>query len=778
MKLVISTIALMWLAMPAGRVSAAPVDCEAARCTVQAEIDAECPCGDAKNHGRYTSCVARIVNRLSREGSIPRKCRNEINGCAIRSTCGKRDSAVTCDFPGDGVSGRCRPLSTADACTSRGGTIVSSCCESCGAVATATPEEPTATPTPEEPVATETATPGDVATETPLETATPAATATEEGVATPTAIETPAATATEGPGATATEGPVATATEGPIATATEGPIATATEGPGATATPVATSTEGAVATATDIATATAEAPTPTATPEGPVETATSTPEPTVTSTPGGAAVCGDSTVSGTEACDPPGSATCPNAGNGLEICSMDCTCDCPSRISFTGDAADPLSVLDTGWTGIAHRAPIITNGAVTVAVTCPDPTTRPCGTCTTAGPIANTLAGQFHNQRCSNDTAIECTDDTPCTGGGGTCEFFFGSNLPLAAGGVTTCVVNQFNGPVSGTANIESGDAVTTALLTSRVYNGIAIDNPCPRCIGDPTLNDDGVTTGTCDAGLHGGAPCDGNGIVPGRPDFGTTSLDCPPNPAAIIATLPINLTSATDTVSRTLSSASPNCTASQFVGDKCLCDTCNTAAAEPCSSNADCPFSGGAAGICGGRRCLSGSNNGAPCTSNTGCPGGACGRPGGTPTAPSGCSDDTTVADRVMECADPDGDGEGECTIGPTDQNCTVASGHAQRGCTGDADCGGGVGTCESVQRRCFLTGGGTADISPSGTSDGTNTLTAIGAADPPVNDVSHPTLAAVFCVGPTGLPAVNSVAGLPGPGRTTLRGTALGLP
>jgi hypothetical protein len=45
-------------------------------------------------------------------------------------------------------------------------------------------------------------------------------------------------------------------------------------------------------------------------------------------------------------------------------------------------------------------------------------------------------------------------------------------------------------------------------------------------------------------------------------------------------------------------------------------------------------------------------------------------------------------------------------------------------------------------------------------------------------MNDVSHPTLGTVFCVGPTGAPAVNNVAGLPGPGRVTIRGTALGLP
>jgi hypothetical protein len=37
---------------------------------------------------------------------------------------------------------------------------------------------------------------------------------------------------------------------------------------------------------------------------------------------------------------------------------------------------------------------------------------------------------------------------------------------------------------------------------------------------------------------------------------------------------------------------------------------------------------------------------------------------------------------------------------------------------------------------------------------------------------------LAAVFCVAPTGSSAVNGVAGLPGPGRVTIKGRAEGLP
>jgi hypothetical protein len=60
----------------------------------------------------------------------------------------------------------------------------------------------------------------------------------------------------------------------------------------------------------------------------------------------------------------------------------------------------------------------------------------------------------------------------------------------------------------------------------------------------------------------------------------------------------------------------------------------------------------------------------------------------------------------------------------------------------------------------------------------NGTNTLIAVGMEDPPVADVSHPTLGAVFCVAPTGCTAVNNVAGLPGPGRVTIKGTAVGKP
>ena len=122
----------------------------------------------------------------------------------------------------------------------------------------------------------------------------------------------------------------------------------------------------------------------------------------------------------------------------------------------------------------------------------------------------------------------------------------------------------------------------------------------------------------------------------------------------------------------------------------------------------------------------------------------------------------------------------EGEERIGCRDRPFGPVAGSLHREAAGvdavdlahaDADCGGGVGSCTSNNRTCFLTGGLT-------TLAGTNTLIAQGAPDTPVNDTAHPTLGAVFCVGPTGSTSVNNVAGLPGPGRITLKGTARALP
>jgi hypothetical protein len=145
------------LSLGAQRVLAA-VDCEPARCAVQTEL-AACPC-DSANHGRYVSCVAHVVNSLSRMDPplIPTNCKGKVKRCAARSTCGKpgfvvcdiptgtcdpvtltcvgSDPPVACD-PANPLScgSKCKIKSTEERCLNRGGIVNTSsttCCAACG----------------------------------------------------------------------------------------------------------------------------------------------------------------------------------------------------------------------------------------------------------------------------------------------------------------------------------------------------------------------------------------------------------------------------------------------------------------------------------------------------------------------------------------------------------------------------------------------------------------------------------------------------------------------
>jgi hypothetical protein len=73
----------------------------------------------------------------------------------------------------------------------------------------------------------------------------------------------------------------------------------------------------------------------------------------------------------------------------------------------------------------------------------------------------------------------------------------------------------------------------------------------------------------------------------------------------------------------------------------------------------------------------------------------------------------------------------------------------------------------CVFAALECFLDNGTVG-----------NSIDAFGSPDVPVNDTARPTLASAFCIQPTGAAAINVAAGLPGPGRVTLVGDAMGLP
>jgi hypothetical protein len=243
---------------------------------------------------------------------------------------------------------------------------------------------------------------------------------------------------------------------------------------------------------------------------------------------------------------------------------------------------------------------------------------------------------------------------------------------------------------------------------------------------------------GTCNGGTRAGLPCDANGVSP-NPSFGSTSMDCPPTPGALIATLPIDLTNANNAnVAITLAASSPGCNGA--AGKKCACSSCSGNSQIPCRNDADCVAAGA----------------------------GTCTNAAGEPRKPNACLDDTnTPGDQYDDCSDvtPAGDGEAECAAGPVTQHCKIAT---QRGCLTSTDCTSGGGdpsdVCVSNNRVCYA--GYTGDIG--------DKIEAQGSFTAPINHWSHPTFASVFCIAPTGSAAVNSVAGLPGPGRLELDGEA----
>jgi hypothetical protein len=131
--------AMALLCWPGG--ATAQVDCEAERCAVQAEIDAQCPCDDATNHGEYVRCV-----RAQAKALVSKQCRGKVVRCAAKSTCGK-EGAVTCERNGRNGTTRCKISRSAERCEARGGTVGSrsSCCADCTTTTTTTPSTTTTT---------------------------------------------------------------------------------------------------------------------------------------------------------------------------------------------------------------------------------------------------------------------------------------------------------------------------------------------------------------------------------------------------------------------------------------------------------------------------------------------------------------------------------------------------------------------------------------------------------------------------------------------------------
>ncbi len=425
---------------------------------------------------------------------------------------------------------------------------------------------------------------------------------------------------------------------------------------------------------------------------------------------------------------------------------------CPTTYSFTANG--PAADLDYGWSGIAHDEHLPSNATLTATVSgCASPTV-PCGSCTLSGPITNGAGPALDNRRCRGDDTgnngswIECTSDAQCPGAGNACTYFFGPPQPISTGGVSFCLTNEMSGAIAGTVTPQTGAATFTLPMTIKNYAGGAVDDPCPKCVG-----------GFCSGGQRNGMACTVNGTSALFAD--DVSLDCPPSFGLQIGVTTSALPLTTGVETATLSAASPSCTAVGYTSFRCMCDTCNNAAATPCMSNADCTAVG--ATICGGLRCLGGVDAGTPCASGAGCSSSMCAR-AGEPTKPSACSSNDCV-----DNTPPDNDSvdEGQCQTAPNDSVCSTDT---YRGCFSNSDCrppaeGGscatctpGLQTCVTVRRQCFTANGAVGDDVAAG-----------GVASP-----TAPTLAGLSCGPVTASGAVNTVWGLPGLVRYTMPGTS----
>src|SRR5262249_50710223 len=91
---------------------------------------------------------------------------------------------------------------------------------------------------------------------------------------------------------------------------------------------------------------------------------------------------------------------------------------------------------------------------------------------------------------------FECTN-TGCN---------FGPPLPIKNAGTSTCVINTWSAPASGTVDTATGDSSTSVPLSSHVFLTGNSTAPCPRCV-----------SGMCERGPNVGAACTTNN------SFGTT---------------------------------------------------------------------------------------------------------------------------------------------------------------------------------------------------------------------------------------------------------------
>jgi len=207
--------------------------------------------------------------------------------------------------------------------------------------------------------------------------------------------------------------------------------------------------------------------------------------------------------------------------------------------------------LDNGWTGTSQNFPTPAGSQLSYCLSGCDKTgTTPV--CQASGPVG---AGSLNGET-------------------------FGPPLPLVAGGISVCVINRYQGPITGTLNLQTGDNAGQVNLFSDVYVTDA-QLVCPQCRG-----------GQCDSGKSRNQACTVDGQVEVVNSIATDktfllSKNCLPS-GSPVGTLDIRLPLTTGTVSTPGAGGSKPCQENLANGVPVQDDACGpSGCGAPCTGNA-----------------------------------------------------------------------------------------------------------------------------------------------------------------------------------------------
>lgn len=472
----------------------------------------------------------------------------------------------------------------------------------------------------------------------------------------------------------------------------------------------------------------------------------------------------------------------------------------------------PGTKLDLGWTGVAHSSSLPAGAQFGFGILsrCSDSQTvcndnSDCGdgeclpTCECGLNETCEVTGPIGAKRCHYDlTACSTNDD--CTAG--SCNAPFGPPVPLSWGGTPVCVVNFFEGDLGGTVERGPGAATLDFALRTRIFSGIAVGKPCPRC-GPPDEDPAVGQQFTCSGGPSNGAAC----VVDAVSElYGGTSFDCPPENSANITGQGLVYRfpeTTTGTTSRTAQlpckqfgftknpldpTSNPKCTDKRAAADPVCasnadCRRCSGATDTPCGNNTDCAGKGTCLEapdqpVTCGDWCHCGFcsiETTRPCFENRDCPEGQSCKVGtGSGTMPNSpqqkpndCSGDGFICgtgdDEVCESSST-----GSCSLQPY-RFCNPAGGNT---CETNA-----AGTCVAAPKACFESRiARSGHAAPYGRYCSLEQKACTGNADCAtpgdtcIDNASGIELAAVFCSQATASSFTNTAVGISGPGALRL--------